>query len=160
MNYATYHKPEDASENRSRGRKKSKKPKNLWLFIVLGLLIAGLVIGAIFYLSRSHQDEGWNWNKIHSGEEAAQQATRVDVLLEDKNPKYGEVMETEPGRWALVKDGVVNTGFTGIAENENGTWYIEKGYVNFHFTGTLKDGKGNTYTVEQGEVVNRQATDR
>lgn len=159
MNYATYHKPEDASETPSRGRKKPKKPKNLWLYVLLGLLIAGLVIGAVVYLSRDQKDEGWNWNKIQSGEEVNNDVTGVDEMIEAKDTRYGEVMETEPGRWALVKDGVVNTGFTGIAENENGIWYIEKGYVNFHFTGTLKDEKGTSYTVEQGKVVDRQATD-
>ena len=123
------------------------------------LLIAGLLIGIIYYGTHAQPDEGWNWNEITSGQEAGNNTSKVDELREANSPKYGEVMETAPGRWALVKDGVVNTDFTGIAENENGIWYLENGYVNFNFSGTLEDGNGNSYTVEQGKVVNQQTTD-
>lgn len=124
------------------------------------LLIAGLIAGLIVYAVRSEdQGEGWNWNEIISGESAENVTSHVDELVEANSDRYGEVMETAPGRWALVKDGVVNTGFTGIAENENGIWYIENGYVNFHFSGTLEDGKGNSYTIENGKLVSQKTAE-
>ena len=36
------------------------------------------------------------------------------------------------GRWAMYVDGVVDTSYTGIAQNRNGWWRIENGYVNFN----------------------------
>ena len=123
------------------------------------LLIAGLLIGIVYYGTHAQPDEGWNWNEITSGQEAGNNTSKVDELREANSPKYGEVMETAPGRWALVKDGVVNTDFTGIAENEYGIWYLENGYVNFNFSGTLTDGKGTAYTVEKGQVVSQKAAE-
>ena len=123
------------------------------------LLLAGLVIGLFVFAFTADEGESWDWDEITSGEEAQYDASNIDELIGASDSKYGEVIETAPGKWALVKKGVVNTDFTGIAENEYGLWYIENGYVNFNFSGTLEDGNGNSYTVEQGKVVNQQTTD-
>lgn len=142
-----------------------KKPftKTVGFAILMGalgiLLLAGLVIGLIVFAFTAEETAGgWNWDEITSGEEAQYDASNIDELIGASDSKYGEVIETEPGKWALVKKGVVNTDFTGIAENEYGLWYIENGYVNFNFSGTLEDGNGNSYTVEKGKVVNHQTT--
>lgn len=36
--------------------------------------------------------------------------------------------------WAYYVNGVVDTTFTGLAENESGKWYIENGYLNWDYT--------------------------
>lgn len=148
-----------------------KKPftQTVWFPIVIGalgfLLAIGLLIGGIVALSNNAEiteDGSWNWDEITSGEEAAGPeygASDIDELLDENSQKYGEVIETAPGRWALVKEGVVNTDFTGVAENENGIWYLENGYVNFNFSGTLTDGKGTAYTIEKGQVVSQKAAE-
>lgn len=139
-----------------------KKPftKTIGFAILIGalgiLLIFGLLVGLIvFGVNASDEGDGWNWDEITSGEEAEYDASNIDELIGASNSKYGDVIETAPGKWALVKKGVINTDFTGIAENEYGLWYIENGYVNFDFSGTLEDGNGTAYTIEQGKVVDQ-----
>ena len=66
------------------------------------------------------------------------------------------VKKTEDGRWALVDGDEVETDFTGVAENENGLWYIEDGYVNFEFSGTVED-EDTSYKIENGKVIEQNA---
>ncbi|MBP5460482.1 MAG: hypothetical protein J6Y62_10065 [Clostridia bacterium] len=61
------------------------------------------------------------------------------------------VKKTSDGRWACVKDGHVETSYTGIAKNEHGWWRIYKGYVNFDANGVYKNEYGWWY-VKNGKV--------
>ena len=101
----------------------------------------------------------WTGISLAFAEDDEEDPGLIDELIDENSQKYGEVIETAPGRWALVKEGVVNTDFTGVAENANGIWYLENGYVNFNFSGTLTDGKGTAYTVEKGQVVSQKAAE-
>ncbi|MBQ1548909.1 MAG: hypothetical protein IIZ65_00625 [Clostridia bacterium] len=42
------------------------------------------------------------------------------------------IVQGPDGKWAMYVDGVVDTGYTGIAQNKYGWWRIENGYVNFN----------------------------
>ena len=61
------------------------------------------------------------------------------------------VKKTSDGRWACVKDGHVETSYTGIAKNEHGWWRIYTGYVNFDANGVYKNEYGWWY-VKNGKV--------
>ena len=53
-------------------------------------------------------------------------------------------------------DWKVDFGFSGIASNENGTWYIENGKVNFTYSGTYEDENGRIYDIKSGNVAWRK----
>lgn len=42
------------------------------------------------------------------------------------------IVQGPDGKWAMYVDGVVDTDYTGIAQNKYGWWRIENGYVNFN----------------------------
>ena len=68
------------------------------------------------------------------------------------------VRQTKDGRWALMKGDKVEEDFTGVAENEQGLWYIVDGYVDFDFYGTVDSGDGTLYSIENGKVVSEEHT--
>lgn len=48
------------------------------------------------------------------------------------------VVKMDNGVWYYVKDdGIVDTTFTGLAENKNGVWYVKNGRVDFSKTGVV-----------------------
>lgn len=55
------------------------------------------------------------------------------------------------GRWACMKNGRVETTYTGIAHNRYGWWRIEKGYVNFDAEGVYQNEYGWFY-IRDGHV--------
>jgi len=57
-------------------------------------------------------------------------------------------VEEQDGQWVYKVNGVVDNTFTGVASNENGTWYIKDGVVDFSYNGTFGE-----YTIENGKVV-------
>lgn len=67
-------------------------------------------------------------------------------------PASATVAKASDGRWALLNNGTVMEDITGIAKNDMGQWYIEKGYVNFNFTGKVVFN-GVTYDIENGKVA-------
>ena len=54
--------------------------------------------------------------------------------------------------WYYVKNGIVDTSYTGLAANSNNKWYyVENGCVNFSFTGTA-DNENGTWYIKNGEL--------
>ena len=49
-------------------------------------------------------------------------------------------------------NGKVNFNFTGIASNQNGSWYLQNGKVNFNYNGKVKYNH-KTYTIRGGKVA-------
>lgn len=131
--------------------------KNISGALALGLvaLILATVIGAIIggtigslVSSDAFKDGyqlGWDYAQGKYDEES-------DAEFQDETEA---VKKTEDGRWALMDGDKVETDFTGVAENEHGLWYIEDGYVDFDFSGTLEDDT-MVYTVENGKVVDQE----
>lgn len=66
-------------------------------------------------------------------------------------PAGATVSKISDGKWALMNNGDVITDFTGIASNDNGTWYIENGYVNFSYNGSFSFN-GTSYNIVNGKV--------
>lgn len=49
------------------------------------------------------------------------------------------------GGWYAVKDGVIDSSYNGVAENENGWWKIKNGKVDFTFKGLAQNENGWWY---------------
>lgn len=66
-----------------------------------------------------------------------------------------DVVKSTDGKWYYIKaDGTVDTTFTGVKSNINGSWYIYKGVVNFDKTGVVNNdnGSGKNVYVEKGKL--------
>lgn len=55
------------------------------------------------------------------------------------------------GVWYYYKYGIIDTGFTGLAQNKNGWFYIKKGQVDFSYNGLVKNNQG-WWAVHKGKV--------
>ena len=49
------------------------------------------------------------------------------------------------GSWCAFKDGVIDTGYTGVAGNEYGYWYIKNGFLDWSYTGVAENEYGWWY---------------
>ena len=76
-------------------------------------------------------------------------AIRVDE--KDTTPaKNGLHQDEATGKWLYYVNGVVDTTFDGVADNEYGTWYVENGQVDFSKNGLLQ--RGDWYYFKNGKV--------
>lgn len=126
--------------------------KKWWFWLIIAALLAAMVFAIL------------NFGKIDGGkEESAAEATGSAVTtivepsyqtIEARNvipPEDTEVRKGSNGKWALYDGNQIVTTYNGIASNENGTWYINNGFVDFNYTGYLKVN-GTTYMVNKGRV--------
>lgn len=63
----------------------------------------------------------------------------------------------DAGVWAYFVNGVVDTAFTGLVQNEAGWWYVENGYLDWGHTGLVANDAGLWYVEEGG--INFNFTD-
>lgn len=133
-----------------------KKPiyKRWWFWLILGLLLLSL-IGACF----SGDDTSDTAEKTTVAEEASTTTTTTETTTETTTsvPKVysvpaGATVEKLNGKWGLYKDGQLVEGYTGVASNSLGDWYIVNGLVDFNYSGTIKDGT-KEYQVNGGKAV-------
>ncbi|MDE6141057.1 MAG: hypothetical protein K2G03_00495, partial [Bacilli bacterium] len=61
------------------------------------------------------------------------------------------VAQNENGWW-YVKNGKVDFTYTGVGENGNGWWYMRKGALDWNYNGKVSY-KGRTYSVVRGKVM-------
>lgn len=81
---------------------------------------------------------------------------RIPVQNTDDEPMApdGSFVDITPdGKWALLYNGTVVNGFSGIATNRHGSWYIKNGYVDFSANGDI-NFNGRTFSVSNGRVIN------
>ena len=74
----------------------------------------------------------------------AEEPAQEDPAQEEPTPAQDDPAPAQPaevlngivqgpdGKWAMYKNGKVDTSYTGIAQNKYGWWRIENGYVNFN----------------------------
>ncbi|MGN1330307.1 MAG: hypothetical protein ACI4VN_03085, partial [Clostridia bacterium] len=55
------------------------------------------------------------------------------------------------GKYVYYKNGIINTNFTGLYEQDSVIWYVISGEVDFSYTGTYTDETG-TYVIEKSQV--------
>lgn len=51
----------------------------------------------------------------------------------------------------MIRDGVVDFNYTGLAKNDAGWWYLQDGKVNFNYNGAVQNENGIWY-VQGGSV--------
>ena len=129
----------------------SKKKKVVGISVLL--LVFALVLGGLFGDSTS-EEKNADPTEITTAVERLSSNDTVQkddglwvvadgMLMADRNG----VVESDAGNWYYVKDGKVQTDFTGAETNDYGTWFIRDGKVDFGANGLLETGLGWLYFV-------------
>ena len=131
----------------------------LALGIALVILSVGIIALSALNVIRSIEQhpeafqQGYNFGySLIAGDLPEEENNEIELDAEES------VRQTKDGRWALMKGDKVEEDFTGVAENEQGLWYIVDGYVDFDFYGTVDSGDGTLYSIENGKVVSEEQT--
>lgn len=77
-------------------------------------------------------------------------ATQGVVDSQEDYEMNDTLVTQENGVWGVYEDGKL-TDYTGLAQNEYGTWYVKDGKVDFTYSGSY-DFAGKTFNVVTGEV--------
>ena len=77
-------------------------------------------------------------------------ATQGVVDSQEDYEMNDTLVTQENGVWGVYEDGKL-TDYTGLAQNEYGTWYVKAGKVDFTYSGSY-DFAGKTFNVVTGEV--------
>ena len=64
------------------------------------------------------------------------------VLKAIADEEFNGIVKGLDGKWAMYKNDVVDTSYTGIAKNEYGWWRVKDGYVDFNANGIYKNEYG------------------
>ena len=72
---------------------------------------------------------------------------KFDKLTDDSesqnvDTKLNGIVQGPDGKWAMYKEGIVDTSATGVFQNKLGWWRVEKGYVNFDAQGIYQNQYG------------------
>ena len=127
--------------------------------IIIGIVIVLLLILGIIYGQKEKTEVAdaptTTVAAVEETTAAAEETTAAPETTTSANvtvPAGATVAQDANGNWALMSNGATQTGFTGIASNDFGNWYIENGVVNFNFSGKVVFN-GVTYDIENGKVV-------
>ena len=52
------------------------------------------------------------------------------------------ICQSEDGTWNYYRNGKIDSGYTGLAENEAGWWYVKDGAIDFSYTGLVHNENG------------------
>lgn len=77
-------------------------------------------------------------------------ATQGVINSQEDYEMNDTLVTKENGTWGVFENGKL-TDYTGLAQNEYGTWYVKDGAVDFTFTGSY-DFAGKTFQVNGGKV--------
>lgn len=75
-----------------------------------------------------------------------------DESANDLDPSVNGIVQCPDGRWAMYKNGKVDTTCTTIAQNKYGWWRVENGYVNFEANGVYQNENG-WWKTKNGKVT-------
>ena len=75
-----------------------------------------------------------------------------DTVIDNFHSDVTGLVQGQDGKWAMYKDGKVDTSATGVFKNKFGWWRVEKGYVNFDAQGIYKNQYGWWKTTD-GKVT-------
>ena len=135
--------------------KAPKKPlvKRWWFWLLLILLLLALLYGLSQYLGTGRGSLE-NVSVSATGASATSHEATTVQTIEVKEyviPAGAAVVKGSKG-WGLYDYyGNLISGYTGIASNDRGTWYLNDGIVDFSYTGNLSVG-GTVYPVNGGKV--------
>ena len=83
-------------------------------------------------------------------------ATTQSVQSTTTGVRDVEIAEGNDGNWYAMKDGKIVVDYTGMVRNQFGNWYVEKGKVDFNFTGYITLD-GTKYQIKDGKVVGQES---
>lgn len=128
---------------------KLEKPfyKTWWFWLVAILFVVLIVVVVTGGTSEKSSEE----NAATTAETTASAEEAPTVSAMDKVPAGSKVEEVN-GKWGLYQNGTLVDSFTGVANNDKGTWYISKGLVDFDYSGPVTDGS-TVYQVKNGLVA-------
>ena len=154
--------------------------KGVIIGAIIGLLIAGLLIGGYIYHNQTGKIRGANVSTTVTTEKASQKygsleptqnTTRTYKTQQltvhkdengvwrsyaglDKTVGYTGVVGNDTGWWYVEND-VINFKYNGIASNDYGQWLVENGKVNTKFTGNYVYN-GRMYHIQDGMVIGNE----
>ena len=73
------------------------------------------------------------------------------VNKSNSSPTLNGIIQRSDGKWAMYKNGKLDTSYNGIAQNQYGWWKVTNGYVTFKETGIFKNEYG-WWRVEDSKV--------
>ena len=82
-----------------------------------------------------------------------------DSDIEEVSSKDSELLSYQDGLvkigndWRVVINGKIDYNYTGIATNQNGTWFVKNGTIKYDYTGHYTDKNGKTYIIEKNKVM-------
>lgn len=89
------------------------------------------------------------WQCTDSGKVAGIGDGKTDVDLNffmGNLPGAGKLQyDSATGKWNVYKNGKIDTGYTGMAENEYGWWYVTNGTLDWSYTGMAENIYGWWY---------------
>ncbi len=111
--------------------------ENIIIYAVVLLL---LLVAIIYGVNRSPLTE--------EAESTTNLSVEASVVSQAEEPI---VKQNDSGQWAVYRGESIDYGFTGIASNDLGDWYIQNGFVDFSFTGPVTYNN-NVYSIVDGKV--------
>ncbi len=110
--------------------------------------------------------EGYLYGLVYDGTELScllkqdpneENAVLYPISLPEKHPEDVGVLKNglvkdEDGVWRYYQDNVLQSDYSGLAENENGWWYVFNGALDLDYTG-LATNENGTFYVYNGQVA-------
>ncbi len=96
-------------------------------------------------------------------------STDIEVILDNENVEdvsnestellaYTDGLVKIGNDWRVVVNGKIDYNYTGIATNQNGTWFVKNGTIKYDYTGHYTDKNGKTYIIEKNKVMTNLKT--
>ena len=73
---------------------------------------------------------------------------KVQIVVKKDTTKLMEIS----GNWRMIVNGKIVYDYTGLGQNDNGVWFLEKGVISHNYTGTYSDETG-TYVIKNNKLV-------
>ena len=127
---------------------------NVWKMVVNGVVdnnYTGLGINeyGTWYLENGNLDLEYKGTYIQGNNANIIEAGKVIVTL----PKTTTTVMQINNIWRYVANGVVDYNYTGLGNNNLGTWLVKEGTIKFDYTGNYTDKDGKIYKIEKNKVI-------
>lgn len=121
---------------------KPKRPfyHQWWFWVIVAFVLIVIVV------SRSGSD------KDNTSDNTTTTTTQASTVAKVYTVPDGAEVKEVNGTWGLYQNNTLVEGYTGIAVNSFGNWYIVNGLVDFTYNGNVKDGS-KEYQVNNGKAV-------
>lgn len=128
--------------------------KSVIIGAIIGLLIAGLLIGGYIYHNQTGKIRGANVSTTVTTEKASQKYGSLEPTQNTTRTyktQQPTVHKDENGVWRSYAGLDKTVGYTGVVGNDTGWWYVENDVINFKYNGIASNDYGQ-WLVENGKV--------